>query len=105
MTRGWMLGTVACLLLGLTGAMVAWGKSKVVTTKDGNTFEGEVTEKGEVLTITPRKGPPIKLNRANVAGMEDAASVADQLRGQMAKLGRDDVAGRIKLARTAVDEK
>ena len=107
MTRGWRQtarGTLACLLGLMSVGVAAWGRPGTVTTKDGSTFQGDVTERGNAVIIKRGNEPPVTMNKGNVASIEYSASAADQFKEQLAKLGKKDVAGRIALARTAIDQ-
>lgn len=118
--RGWRTragrAAVSGLALGLAVAVaaVAWGRPGVVTTKDGATFEGDVTVSGGAVVIKPANGQPITMNKGNVADIRytaaagtpagagaGAAGSSEQFKQKMAKLGKNDVAGRIALARQA----
>ena len=105
MTRGSMRGAAACLLMVLTAAMVAWGRNGVVTTKDGKSFEGEITEKTATVEVMMRGNIPLKLNKANVASIEYAPPVKEEFARRMAKLGKTDAAGRIEIARWALEKR
>src|SRR5687767_11838216 len=99
MTRGWMRPAAVGLMLVLgTGAAIAWGKPGTVITNDGQTFEGEVTEKGQSVTVMTKGNIPVTINRANVSAIEYAGSVKQQFEQRMAKLGKEDADGRVKLA-------
>ena len=134
--RNWRgaLATVSAAVLvgGVTCSLLLARPGKVVTLQ-GQTFEGDVTEKpdtGEVLIVTP-KGEKFTLNARNIrpiqydpdvpgassatpAGAAQAGaaaqaaapapgSVQDQFQKRMAALNPADVAGRIQLARWAFE--
>lgn len=116
MTRGLLAG----LLLVLTVAVTTWGRTGVVTIKDGSTFEGDITEQGNIVIIKRGNEQPVKLNKANVANIEYKAIAtpppappgtaapspnAATFHAQMAKLAKNDVPGRIKLAQQMLDKK
>src|SRR5215212_5926074 len=105
MTRSSPARRVLLLSFTLMVAGSAWAKNGVVTTKDGKSFEGEVTEKGEVVTIIMKGNIPVKMNRANVADITYVASNKDQFDQRMAKLGKNDSNGRVELAKWALDKK
>src|SRR5688572_29828685 len=106
MTRGWIRPAAVGLLFVLTAAGgPAWAKPGTVTTRDGQTYEGEITEKGEVVTVMMKGNIPVRINRANVSGIEYAGSVKEQFEQRMAKLGKEDAVGRVELAQWALDKK
>jgi hypothetical protein len=83
------------------GAM-AMAENKIVTTKDGQSYEGEVVQSGDRVTITPRGGAKVTLFKANVASIEAAPTIESQFRGRLAKLQKNDAKGRVELANWAV---
>jgi hypothetical protein len=90
-------------LLSLVVASSAWGKNGVVTTLDGQTFEGDVTVSGQSVTIMTKSKGLVKLNRANVKDIKDVASNKEQFEKRMAALDKNDSNGRVDVARWAVD--
>ena len=99
MTRTWMLGGLACLLC----AAVVFARPGRVTTKQGKTFEGDVTERGQSVEVRMADGKTVRLNKANVEVAYDA-SIEDQFNERMSKLKDNDSAGRLELARWAFDQ-
>lgn len=101
MTRSWMLvGAAVCLLC----AGVLLGREGVVTDKQGQAYEGEITEKGDIIEIIT-KGGTAKVQRANVESIEYADSVEEQFKQRMAKLKDNDSAGRVTVARWAYEKR
>lgn len=91
--------TIAVVLIW---GIMARAENKIVTTNDGQSYEGEVTQSGDRVIITPRGGAKITLFKANVASIEVAASTEKQFRDRLAKLNKDDARGRVGLANWAV---
>src|SRR5688572_30259668 len=102
MTRGWRTRTaLSGLLLGLTVAIVAWGKPGIVTINDGQTFEGDVIEGRNSVTIKRAGAQQVTINKGNVKEIRYTGAAGDAFQERMAKLNKNDVAGRIALAREA----
>ena len=87
-----LVGAACCLV----GADVG-----VVTTTDGTTYEGEITQK-DGSTIVVRHGVRTTIADEEVAGI-DYAPYVERFRTRLAGLPEDDVDGRVTLAREAFD--
>ena len=109
----------AAVLVGGVSCSLLLARPGKVTTLQGQTFEGDVTEKpdtGEVVIVQPN-GQRVTLNARNVrvqydpnapattpgAGAPAAGSVQDQFQKRMAVLAPRDAQGRIQLARWAFE--
>src|SRR5215213_57046 len=89
------------LLLGLTVAIVAWGRPGVVTTKDGQTLQGDVIEGSTDVTNKGVDADLFFFKQKTAYEIRYTGSAGDQFQDRMAKLNKNDVAGRIALAREA----
>jgi len=99
MTR--RLTLTAVLLLG---ASILLAKPGVVTTKDGQRLEGEITEKSDSIVVNIR-GIDTAVPRDNVTSIAYAEPFQKEFQERLAKLDPKDVKGRIDLARWAFDQK
>jgi hypothetical protein len=81
-------------------------KPGTIKTTDGQTYEGEITEKVETVTITVR-GIDMSLPREKVATITYAAAEGyeKEFADKLAKLDKKDVKGRLDLARDAFTNK
>lgn len=134
--RSWTVRTLglaaAVLAGGLACPLLLAGPGKVVT-RQGQTFEGEVTDnraRGGDVEVVDANGRKITLKRGNVASVEanetppadgDAPIAADappgagaapapgpaeaELRNRLSSLARNDVNGRLRLARNAFNRR
>lgn len=105
-----ILTVAATLAAGIAGlAMVTAaqpaqaGEVGLVTTADGRTLEGQITDNGQTITVTVR-GVSTTIDKTNVASV-DYATFADRFRDRLALLGDGDIKGRLDLAREALDRK
>ena len=103
MTRGSMRCVAGCTLIVLSLAMAAWARNGIVTLKDGTTFEGEVTENANTVTVVIKGKGPARVQRANVKNIEYLPGPKEQFDQRMAKLNKTDVKGRVELAKWAID--
>lgn len=96
---------VGGLALMAVTSTVLLAQQGTVTTKDGKQYEGNVTEKGQILEITgvPGLDGPVEVNRANVESVTYPDKVADEVRAALPKLKSDDFKSRIELAKVAID--
>jgi hypothetical protein len=101
MLRRILLGGVTLAL----AASMALAKPGVVKTKDGTSFQGDITTDDAYVYITNKNGIQTKLDKRNVASMDYADSVEATFAKQLAQLAPTDVAGRIKLAHWAYDQR
>src|SRR3954468_19646273 len=106
MTRGRMLlaGGACVALITLAGAG-AWAKNGVVTTRDGQRYEGDVAEKGDNLVVTVKGGIPVTVQKDNIDAVEYADSTKAQFDQRLAKLDKKDSKGHVDLARWAIDKR
>jgi hypothetical protein len=100
MIRRWLLG--AALVMGLASMLLA--KQGVVKTQDGRTLEGDVDESAGpdadvAITI---HGVTITLPRSDIASIDYPGDVTQEFNDKLAKLDRNDVSGRLDLARWAL---
>ena len=94
--------TLAALWVGLAAiASLAAARTGVVTTTDGQTFEGDVSE-GDGMVRVDRGGLSSTIERGRVTSI-DYATYAERFDRDLAALPETDVAGRVALARQAFD--
>src|SRR6478752_3483373 len=93
-------GVVGMLLILASGWALA--KQGVVKTRDGQTYEGEITEKSGTIIIN-RNGIETRVTQNNVASLTYPEDFDKQFGERLAQLDKKDSAGRIKLAREAFD--
>jgi hypothetical protein len=98
MFRRWMVGGLSVVLLA--SALLA--KPGVVTNRQGETFNGDVTEDDKFVYVNGAGGQ-IKLDKRNIASVVYADTIDDQYAARHAKLGAKDVKGRMELAQWAND--
>jgi hypothetical protein len=79
------------------------GKLGVVTTRAGQSYEGEVTEREKDVVVRV-KGIETVLPRDQVAGI-DYSTYAERFQKKIEALAANDADGRVKLAREAFDRK
>ena len=91
---GLVLSSLAALLLADHG---------IVVTKDGSTYEGDVREEEQSVIVVIR-GIETRFPRADIERI-DYGDFEKDFHDQLAKLGPNDVAGRIALARQAFDRR
>ena len=100
MIRRWLFG--AALVVGLASVLLA--NQGVVKTQDGRTLEGNVDESAGPdadVTITIH-GVTITLPRSDIASIDYPKDVTQEFNEKLAKLERNDVKGRLDLARWAL---
>jgi hypothetical protein len=97
-------GLIGGIVLAAAASLLV-AKPGVVKTRDGTTFQGDVTSDDTSVYITSKSGIQTKLDKRNVASIEDADSAAEQFGKQLSQLAPNDVDGRIKLARWAYDNR
>jgi hypothetical protein len=100
MLRSWMLGG----LCGLLVASASYAKLGVVKTRDGQTFEGEITESPDQVIIE-RKGIRTTLERESIRTISYSESIEQEYQKRLAKLSAYDVRGRIELAQWVFQNK
>jgi hypothetical protein len=86
----------------LVSAVLA--EQATVKTKDGQTFQGDVTEQGENVIVTIH-GVQTVLQKANVASIEYVTNYDEDYKARLAKLDPKDIAGRVAMAREAFDRR
>jgi hypothetical protein len=91
-------GVLAGVALLWAAAAASFAAPGTVTTRDGQVFEGEITEKGDLVTVMTKGNIPVRINKANVTSIERAGSVKEQFEKRLAKLAKNDAAGRVALA-------
>jgi hypothetical protein len=95
------------MLGGLCGLLVAsagYAQLGVVKTRDGQTFEGEITESPDQVIIE-RKGIRTTLERASIRTISYSTSIEQEYQKRLAKLAAYDVRGRIELAQWVFQNK
>jgi hypothetical protein len=102
-------GICVWLLCGLSATVVftraASARPGVVKTTDGQTYDGEVDDKGgETVTVTVH-GIVTRVERTRVASIAYPDDFQREFNDRMAAFGPRDMAGRLKLARDAFDQK
>jgi len=100
MFRRLALGSTVVLALA---AGVFAARPGLVVTRDGNTFEGEVTERENDVVVNSR-GIDTVLPRESVASI-DYTPYAERFDKQLAALGPQDIDGRLVLARQAFERR
>ena len=75
----------------------------VVTTQSGARYEGEVIERGDDIMVNIR-GVQTTINRGDVASLEYSVSFEEEFQTRLKKLDEKDVAGRIELAKWAMQK-
>jgi hypothetical protein len=75
----------------------------VVKTHDGHSYEGDVKEDGQTVTVTTRK-IPLVIQRTNIESIEYLGTFDEQYALRMAKLDANDAAGRVMVGRWAFDQ-
>jgi hypothetical protein len=92
-------------LMLVVAASVLFAKPGIVKTRDGNTYQGDVTSDEMAYYVTNASGIQMRLDKRNVESVQDVASPHDQFVDRLGKLAKDDVDGRIKLARWAYERR
>ena len=100
MLRRWMLGGVGGMLL----ASVLWARPGVVKTRDGQTFQGDITEEQDQLVVS-RKGIRTAVPRDTIQSVSYSDSIEETYRQKHRRLTQFDVAGRMELAHWLFDNK
>jgi hypothetical protein len=98
MARRWLMIALAASLLGSGALLLA--QPGVVTTRDGQAFDGDVREETDSIHITIH-GVTTVIPRNRVLQIRWKGDYAAEFRARLAKLASDDVGGRIALARDA----
>src|SRR5262245_16654987 len=93
---------IAAIVVMLSGALLA--DRGVVVTKSGETYEGDIHEDDQNVTITIR-GIDTVVPRANVASIRYHSDYDVEFRDRLAKVEATDIKGRITLSREAFDRK
>ena len=102
MMRSGVLGVVVGVLL-IGGAVgVALAKQGVVKTRNGQSYEGDITEKGD-LVIVNNRGIETRINKSNIESVTFPEDFDKQFGQRLAKLEKNDARGRIALAREAFE--
>ncbi|WP_428939756.1 tetratricopeptide repeat protein [Fontivita pretiosa] len=100
-------GRRAVLLFAAIGAILVastFADQGVVRTRDGQTYQGDVTVGNEVVRIRLH-GVETILQKADVESIELKSDYEADFRQRLSKLDEKDVAGRIALAREAFDRR
>ncbi|HZL38516.1 MAG TPA: tetratricopeptide repeat protein [Tepidisphaeraceae bacterium] len=97
-----LVGGLAVVALA---SSLLFARQGTVTTKDGHSYQGDITEKGEMVEIAKVAGAPgpIDINRANVKAIAYPDEIAKEVHAALARLDRNDVDTRMKLAQSAMD--
>src|SRR5947208_8262687 len=85
------------VLIATTMVMARQG---VIHTRDGRTIEGDITEKEDAVTVSER-GIEASINRADIDSISYDQDVEKEYQQRLAKLDKNDVKGRLQLARWA----
>lgn len=96
--RGWLIGWAAAWFL--CGAL--WAATGVVVTRDGNRYEGEITEEANQVIISIH-GAQTVIPRHQVLSIEHFEDFDMAFGRRLAALDPQDVQGRIELARQAME--
>ena len=100
MLRKWMLGGLCSLLL----ASVCSAQPGIVKTRDGQTFEGEITETADQVIIE-RKGIKVTVEKSDIRSISYSNSVEQEYQRRLARLTAYDVRGRLELAQYVFQNK
>src|SRR3954470_2172270 len=104
MTRRAMFGMASVAVLGaLLCATLLLAKHGVVVTNDGTRYEGEGAEGDADVTVTIH-GVKTTIKRENIASINYNENFDKEYADRLAKLDAKDAAGRIQLARWAMDQ-
>ena len=103
-------GVMPCVLLTAVLCLspaALHARPGVVTTTDGQRFEGEVESDAQdaSVVIVKVRGIPMRIEKSRVASTEYTESFEKQFAERMAKLAPNDVNGRLALAREALNER
>src|SRR3954469_420604 len=95
--RRWAVGLGLCM-----SASALFAKPGVIKTNDGQSFEGEITEKIDTITVTVR-GIDMTMPREKIKTITYAADAGydKDFADKLGKLDKKDVNGRLALARDA----
>jgi hypothetical protein len=96
---GLLAGAAACLLAG-----VVFAKNGVLVMKDGRTLEGDIGERSDQYLITMR-GVETTVAKEDVASVTYPEAFNKEFENRLSKLAKDDVEGRISLARWAFERR
>ncbi len=97
-----LVGGLAVVVLH---SSLLYARLGIVQTKDGTTYEGDITEAGDSIQMTHVAGVegPMVIKRANIQGkITYPDEIGTQVHDALGKLPASDVASRISLARTAI---
>jgi hypothetical protein len=97
MRKGLWFGVLAALTL----ASVLWGRPGVVHLTDGSQLSGDVDDSAADKVVITIHGVQEVLSRSSVASIEYFSSIDEAFVTRLAKLGPNDVNGRIDLAKWA----
>jgi len=98
-----MIYRILLIVLCLVLSGGAFAKEGTVKTSDGNTFTGDIQEEADKVIVSV-KGIITTLDRSDIASIEYPSGADEEFAARMKKLAKDDVAGRIDLARWAFDK-
>src|SRR5690242_9953970 len=87
------------LMVVLLAACVAFARQGIVKTKNGQTYEGDVAEQSNGSVTVTIKGIQTKVAQADIASVTYPEDYDKQLADKRAKLDKNDVKGRLTLAR------
>ncbi len=105
MKRSWIVRASLCGALACLSASVLLAKPGIVKTRDGRTFEGDVTEKTDGVVVTLR-GIPTTIARDNIDSVQYTGSIEDQYKQKLAALPKTASAkDHLELARWLFDAK
>src|SRR4051794_6799446 len=91
------------LLLAICcSASLAFAKTGVVKTREGQTYEGDIDDHDPQMVVVTVKGIQTRIPKANIASLDYPQAFEQQFHDRMAKLGPQDVPGRLALAREAM---
>lgn len=96
--RAWL----TCLAAGLT-ASVLLAEQSIVKTKDGNTYQGDLTTRTDDVVVTIH-GVDTVIPKTDIDSIQQAEDLDKLYRDRLAALDAKDVNGRIALAREAFEK-
>src|SRR5436309_14266541 len=96
---------IGVILVVLSSTAARTTRADVITLEDGRGLEGEVVSETEDEVEIKIPFGATKIPRSRIVKIEKKPSPEQELRSRRAKLGDKDAAGRIELARWALDKR
>lgn len=96
---------LAAALSATLATSLALAASGVVKTRDGGTFEGDITLANQMVIIKDKRGIETRIPRENVTTIEYRQDTELEFIARYKQLAPGDVEARVKLAQYALDER